>query len=161
MAGSGGRAGQPVEEAGTWTVRGVRDVEGVTDFERTYTTRPLSPETWDDFAALVEANNGVWGGCWCMGFHPEGVGKGSTIAGNRAAKRAHVDAGTVHQTLVYDGDVCVGWCQYGAPAELPSIKNPAAYARGVVDLPAWRIAASSPAASTAEPVSPGRPSPPP
>ena len=111
----------------------------MTDVEPTYTTRPLSPETWDDFAALVEANNGVWGGCWCMGFHPEGVGKGSTIAGNRAAKRAHVDAGTVHQTLVYDGDVCVGWCQYGAPAELPSIKNPATYAKGVVDLPAWRI----------------------
>ena len=35
-----------------------------------------TPDTWDDFAALVEANNGVWGGCWCMGFHPEGVGKG-------------------------------------------------------------------------------------
>ena len=40
----------------------------------TLTTRMLTPETWDDFAALVEANNGVWGGCWCMGFHPEGVG---------------------------------------------------------------------------------------
>ena len=29
-----------------------------------------TPDTWDDFAALVESNNGVWGGCWCMGFHP-------------------------------------------------------------------------------------------
>ena len=29
-----------------------------------YTTRPLSADTWDDFAKLVEANNGVWGGCW-------------------------------------------------------------------------------------------------
>ena len=37
-----------------------------------YTTRLLTPDTWDDFAALVEANNGVWGGCWCIGFHPEG-----------------------------------------------------------------------------------------
>ena len=46
-----------------------------------YVTRPLSPETWDDFARLVEANNGVWGGCWCMGFHPEGVGKGHTPLG--------------------------------------------------------------------------------
>ena len=25
-----------------------------------YTTRLLTPDTWDDFAALVEANNGVW-----------------------------------------------------------------------------------------------------
>ena len=31
-----------------------------------YTTRLLTPRTWDDFAALVEANNGVWGGCWCI-----------------------------------------------------------------------------------------------
>jgi len=40
----------------------------------TFTTRMLTPETWEDFAALVEANNGVWGGCWCVGFHPEGLG---------------------------------------------------------------------------------------
>ena len=38
-----------------------------------YDTRLLTPETWADFAALVEANNGVWGGCWCIGFHPEGL----------------------------------------------------------------------------------------
>ncbi len=25
-----------------------------------YVTRLLTPETWDDFARLVEANNGVW-----------------------------------------------------------------------------------------------------
>ncbi len=69
----------------------------------TFTTRMLTPETWDDFAALVEVNNGVWGGCWCMGFHPEGVGAGHTREGNREAKRRHVTRGTVHQVLVYDG----------------------------------------------------------
>lgn len=106
----------------------------------TYTTRPLSPETWDDFCALVEANNGVWGGCWCIGFHVEGFGKDPSPERNRAAKRAHVDRGTVHQILVYtsDGD-CVGWCQYGTPAELPNIKNAAKYAAGTTELPAWRI----------------------
>ncbi len=103
------------------------------------TTRLLTTETWCDFAALVEANNGVWGGCWCMGFHPEGVGKGRTYEGNRDAKRRHVESGTVHQVLVYDGDRCVGWCQFGAPAELPNIKNPATYERGLQDLPDWRI----------------------
>ena len=40
----------------------------------TYTTRHLDADTWTDFAHLVEANNGVWGGCWCMGFHVEGLG---------------------------------------------------------------------------------------
>ena len=84
----------------------------------TLTTRMLTPETWDDFAALVETNNGVWGGCWCMGFHPEGVGAGHTPEGNREAKRRHVTRGTVHQVLVYDDDRCVGWCQFGPPAEV-------------------------------------------
>jgi hypothetical protein len=104
-----------------------------------YRTRPLSPETWDDFAQLVEANNGVWGGCWCMGFHSEGLSKNSTAAGNKKAKHAHVRAGTVHQILVYADDACVGWCQYGSPAELPNIKNPGAYAKELVELPDWRI----------------------
>lgn len=105
----------------------------------TFTTRMLTPETWDDFAALVEANNGVWGGCWCMGFHPEGVGAGHTREGNREAKRRHVTRRTVHQVLVYDGDHCVGWCQFGSPPELPNIKNRGAYDRGADDPPDWRI----------------------
>jgi GNAT superfamily N-acetyltransferase len=100
----------------------------------------LSPETWDDFSALVEANNGVWGGCWCIGFHVEGFGESPNPERNRAAKRAHVDQGTAHQILVYDSDgICVGWCQYGTPAELPNIKNPAKYAARVSELPTWRI----------------------
>lgn len=104
-----------------------------------YATKLLTAETWDDFAALVEAHNGVWGGCWCMGFHPEGVGPGHTAAGNRAAKRAHTMAGTVHQVLVYAAGECVGWCQYGTPVELPNINNRKKYDQGAVDPPTWRI----------------------
>jgi hypothetical protein len=104
-----------------------------------YTTRPLTPTTWDDFAALVEANNGVWGGCWCMGFHAEGFGRRAAPGGNRGAKQDHVNRGSVHQTLVFAGDECVGWCQYGSPAELPNIKNPAAYDKELKELPDWRI----------------------
>ena len=104
-----------------------------------YGTRLLSPETWDDFARLVEANNGVWGGCWCMGFHVEGLRADRGAAGNKALKQEHVRAGTVHQVLVYADDECVGWCQFGSPAELPNIKNPGAYAKELVELPSWRI----------------------
>lgn len=104
-----------------------------------YTTRLLAPDTWDDFAELVEANNGVWGGCWCIGFHPGGFPKNPTREGNRAIKRAHVDNGTVHQMLVYDGERCVGWCQFGPPGEVATIKNPAAYERELTQLPDWRI----------------------
>jgi hypothetical protein len=103
----------------------------------TYTARPLDEHSWPDFAALVEANNGIWGGCWCMGFHAEPLGE--TAEANREAKHGHVRSGTVHQILVYDGDVCVGWCQYGEPAELPDIKNRKAYERGLTELPDWRI----------------------
>lgn len=104
-----------------------------------YATKPLTSETWNDFRELVEANNGVWGGCWCMGFHPEGLDSDPSGEANRAAKRAHVEAGTVHQVLVYDAEACVGWCQYGTPVELPNIKNPAKYDASAVDLPDWRI----------------------
>ena len=104
-----------------------------------YTTKLLTPDTWGDFAALVEANNGVWGGCWCIGFHPEGFGENPTVARNRETKALHVRSGTVHQVLVYRDGSCVGWCQYGPPSEVARIKNPSAYDRGLVDLPDWRI----------------------
>jgi hypothetical protein len=105
----------------------------------TYSARPLAPDTWEDFACLVEANNGVWGGCWCIGFHVEGLPPDRTAAGNREAKRAHVLNGTAHQMLVFAGEQCVGWCQYGSPAELPNIKNRKRYEAGLGDLPDWRI----------------------
>ena len=72
-----------------------------------------------------------------MGFHPEGLEQDS--GANRAAKQAHVRAGTVHQVLVYQQDQCVGWCQFGSPTELPRIKNPAAYDKDLIELPDWRI----------------------
>jgi hypothetical protein len=104
-----------------------------------YTAKLLTPDTWADFAALVEANNGVWGGCWCIGFHREGIGTEGTAARNREAKLVHVNDRTVHQMLVYRDDVCVGWCQYGPPGEVATIKNPRAYQKDLIDLPDWRI----------------------
>jgi hypothetical protein len=108
--------------------------------EPTYVVRPLDESTWPAFAALVERNNGIFGGCWCMGFHAEGVGKGRTPELNRERKLARVRAGTAHAALVFDGDDCRGWCQFGSPAELPRIKSRAAYERGRTSFPDWRIA---------------------
>ncbi|WP_299738827.1 hypothetical protein [uncultured Roseobacter sp.] len=34
-----------------------------------YGTKPLAGDTWNDFANLVEENNGVWGGGWCLWYH--------------------------------------------------------------------------------------------
>ena len=100
--------------------------------------RDLDESTWSAFAALVEANNGVWGGCWCMGFHLT-LGKGRTPQQNRADKLARVRAGTTHAALVFDGPDCVGWCQYGDPAELPEVKSRRRYEKDLRVLPDWRV----------------------
>ena len=65
-----------------------------------FTIKPLDESTWDAFAALVEANNGVFGGCWCIGFHPEGADKESAEL-NRRNKLERVKQGTTHAALVF------------------------------------------------------------
>ena len=101
-----------------------------------YEVKALSTETWPDFARLVERHNGIWGGCWCIAFHPEGGVKG---ADHRAQKEARVREGRAHAALVFDGDRCVGWCQFGSPDELTRIKFGRAYREGAGDPPDWRI----------------------
>ena len=101
-----------------------------------FTTRPLGPDTWDAFAELVERNNGVFGGCWCMGWHPEF----RTGVDHRAAKEERVRAGRAHAALVLDEHgVAQGWCQYGRPDELPKIKHRREYDKDTPPRPAWRI----------------------
>jgi GNAT superfamily N-acetyltransferase len=98
----------------------------------------LDESTWPAFAELVERNNGVFGGCWCIGFHPEGPDR-SSAAVNRERKLERVRAGTTHAALVFDGDDCVGWCQFGPPAEVARIKSRREYEKGLTTLPDWRI----------------------
>ncbi|WP_112241222.1 GNAT family N-acetyltransferase [Kribbella monticola] len=101
--------------------------------------RALGAETWDAFADLVERHNGVWGGCWCTWFHTMHAEKTHTVEGNRALKEQLVKEGRAHAALVFDGDVAVGWCQYGVPAELPNIKHRKDYEAGVVEPPDYRL----------------------
>ncbi len=107
--------------------------------DSSYEVRPLDESTWPAFAALVDRNGGIFGGCWCMGFHPEGVGKDSSAAQNRERKLGRVRAGTAHAALVFQGEDCLGWCQFGPPDELPRIKSRAAYEKGQTGSPDWRI----------------------
>ena len=104
-----------------------------------FLTKPLRAETWLDFARLVEAHNGVWGGCWCMAFHAKGEGWGKSAELNRQEKELLVREGRAHAALVYDRSDCVGWCQFGSPDELPRIKNRRAYLATDPVLPDWRI----------------------
>jgi GNAT superfamily N-acetyltransferase len=100
---------------------------------------PLNDASWPGFAELVERHNGIWGGCWCMSFHPEGVGRDKSPQQNRAEKQCRVHEGRAHAALVYDGTTCVGWCQFGSPDELPRTKNKRDYGEGLTVLPDWRI----------------------
>jgi hypothetical protein len=106
----------------------------------TYEIRALDESTWPAFAALVECNNGIFGGCWCMGFHPKETTGGSAPTPKRQQKLDRVRAGTAHAALVFEGEECVGWCQFGSPDEVPRIKNRAAHEQGRTETPEWRIA---------------------
>jgi ribosomal protein S18 acetylase RimI-like enzyme len=103
----------------------------------TYTVRALDASTWDAFDELVERNNGVFGGCWCIGFHAEG---GKHGPGRREMKRDRVLTDRSHAAVVLDADgLAQGWCQFGSPEELPRIKHRREYDKAPPPVPDWRI----------------------
>ena len=103
-----------------------------------FTTRPLDDSTWDAFAELVERNNGIFGGCWCMAYHPDP--SRTDAAQNRAGKQRRVREGRAHAALVFDDSgAAQGWCQYGSPEELPGIKHRREYEKDAPPWPDWRI----------------------
>ena len=103
-----------------------------------YTVRPLTSETFDAFARLVEKHNGVWGGCWCLSFHPRSPERGISLEGNKRLKKRLVDEDQAHAALVFDGDDAVGWCQFGAPDELPGITHRKEY-EALGQVPDYRL----------------------
>lgn len=106
----------------------------------TYTVKPLEESTWPAFAALVQRNNGIFGGCWCIGFHPEAAEKKGGAELHRNQKLNRVRTGTAHAALVFRGEDCLGWCQFGKPDEVPRIKSRAEYEKTRTNPPDWRIA---------------------
>lgn len=102
-----------------------------------YTISRLDDSTWDSFAELVERNNGIFGGCWCIGYHPE---CGQRDLNYRAVKEDRVRTDRAHAALVLDEEgVAQGWCQYGSPEELPGIKHKREYLKDPPPLPDWRV----------------------
>ena len=91
-----------------------------------------SPRWWSATTASSAAA-GAWG------FTPRTPARRPRPP-NRERKLDRVRAGTAHAALVFDGDDCVGWCQFGAPDEVPRIKSRAAYEKGRTTSPDWRIA---------------------
>jgi GNAT superfamily N-acetyltransferase len=103
------------------------------------TIKELTPDTFPDFAALVERNKGMFASCWCTHFHPSCAEKGRTAEGNRDWKRRLVAEGIAHAALVYIGDRAVAWAEYGSPDELPNIQHRKEYLATAAQLPDYRI----------------------
>lgn len=104
-----------------------------------HTIAPLTVETWDAFAGLVERHNGMFGGCWCTYFHPECAERQPGAEGSRLMKRALVEAGRAHAALVLLGDEAIAWAEYGTPEELPNIHHRKQYLAELDALPDYRI----------------------
>ena len=100
---------------------------------------PLTPDRFDDFAALF-GPKGAYGGCWCMYFripraaYRAGCAEGG--AGNRRAMKALVKKGPPPGLLAYDGDVAVGWCALGPRAAFPNLER-SRVAKPVDEKPVW------------------------
>jgi ribosomal protein S18 acetylase RimI-like enzyme len=111
-----------------------------------YEIRALNSETWGAFIDLGNRHSGGgFGGCWCTWFHREthsAPGSGAvprTADDNRDLKQHLVETGHAHAALVFDGEVAVGWAQYGSPAELPGIAHRKEVEAAGSELPDWRI----------------------
>jgi GNAT superfamily N-acetyltransferase len=104
-----------------------------------YSSVALDAGTWHLFEGLAGRHNGVFGGCWCIYFHPDGPERGQGAEANRSLKRCYVDAGRAHAALVVDGDEAVAWCEYGTPEELPTIHHRKQYEAALDLLPDYRL----------------------
>lgn len=103
-----------------------------------FSIKPLTVDTWKDFEQLVNKHNGVWGGCWCTSFHPKSPEKGISQEATKCYKERLVKEDKAHAALVFDGDTCVGWCQFGSPDELPNIYHKKEV-EAKMPVPDWRI----------------------
>ncbi|WP_167131447.1 GNAT family N-acetyltransferase [Paramicrobacterium chengjingii] len=104
-----------------------------------YSIQPLTAHTWDAFSALVERHNGIFGGCWCIYFHPDCAERGQGYDGNRALKKRLVETGQAHAAMVMIGDEAIAWAEYGTPEELPSIHHRKQYLAEADVTPDYRV----------------------
>ena len=104
-----------------------------------YEVRALTPETWPAFDALVQRHNGIFGGCWCIWFHPDSDERGQGAEANRALKKRFVEEGAAHAALVMDGDEAIAWAEYGSPTELPNLHHRKQYDAEKTRDPDYRI----------------------
>lgn len=104
-----------------------------------YRVEPLTPETWQAFADLVQRGKGLFVGCWCTNFHCYPDPPERKQLGNQAFKQRLVDEGRTHAALVFDGDEAIAWAQFGTVEELANIHHRKEWERTVTQVPDYRI----------------------
>lgn len=87
------------------------------------TVRPLTPDTWDDFEAVMGTNGGARG-CWCMHWRlsmtefMESKGEG-----NKAAMRELAEHQRPPGVVAYLKEEPVAWCAFGAHSDFPRLQR--------------------------------------
>ncbi len=101
--------------------------------------KPLDETTWPDFAGLVERHNGVWGGCWCMSFHPEGVGR--TKPRRRTGRRRNAGSATAMPMPPWSMTTrpASAGASSGRRTSCRGSSTSVPYREGLTALPDWRI----------------------
>jgi len=117
----------------------MRTADASTVSEGELRIEPLSPTTWDAFAALVERNGGLFGGCWCTWFHMLQSDRKQLPESNRDLKQRLVAQGKAHAALVMRGDEAIAWAEYGPPEELPNIHHRKQYLDEQDVVPDYRV----------------------
>ena len=85
----------------------------------------------------MDKHNGAGFGCWCTWFHQRRKDQGidEEVEAGRPYKEWLVQRGEAHAAVVFEGDVAVGWAQFGPPAELPNIHHQKDYQAGLISPP--------------------------
>ena len=91
--------------------------------ETAYDIKPLSPQTWPAFDALVSGTTASSAAAGASGSTPTSPERGQGAEANRALKKAYVEQGKAHAALVMDGDEAIAWAEYGTPVELPTLHH--------------------------------------
>ena len=108
------------------------------------TVKPLTSETWGDFADLFGRHNGVRGGCWCAwNLCTSTQFQKMQREERRDFHRSLLELGQASGLLVYDDNQPVAWCQFGRAELFPRFERMRAYQALALppdEKPDWRIA---------------------
>lgn len=113
-------------------------LDGATPDDPALAIYPLTPDHWDDLAALF-GRTGADGGCWCMFWRLTSTEYNqSTRDRNREALKALAAEGRAPGLLAYRDGEPAGWCGVGPRADFARLQRSRTLGP-VDDRPVWSI----------------------